>query len=157
MRTQLLTPLLALFLAIASLAGCTSATTPAPQNVKLEPATLQGQSEHWKVKVDYIVGGEDLEEITTLQFLGLEELTEASVTVGHKGQTPLTYYVESIDLLKTGQAITLGEKSKVLSWQDTEQIIIEWKVGGTQLKEYITPAKIEAAPAATPAPTSAPK
>jgi hypothetical protein len=149
MRTKLLVPILAVFLAIATLAACTSTTTPATKpNVKLEPATLQGQSEHWKVNVSYLIKGEALEEITSIQFLGLDELNEAAVTIVHKDQPPLTYNVESPLLLKAGQAITLGERAKVLSWQDTEQIIVQWKTGGNQYKEYITPTKKEVA--ATP-------
>lgn len=147
--TQILVPILALFLAIATLAACTSTTTPVPKpSVKLEAATLQGQAEHWKVNVSYLVKGEALEEITTIQFLGLDELNEAAVTISHKGQTPLTYNVDSPNLLKVGQALTLSERAKVLSWQDTEQIIVQWKVGGNLFKEYITPTKKEVA--ATP-------
>jgi hypothetical protein len=140
MRAQLIVPIVVLFFVIATLTGCTPSTTAKP-NVKLESATLQGQSEHWKVKVNYLIKDATLEEVTSIEFLGAEELTEAAVSIAHKDQPPLTYNVVAPDLLKAGQAITLGERAKVLSWQDTEQIVMQWKIGTNTFKEYITPSK----------------
>lgn len=148
MRNRILAPIIVLLLAIAVLTACNSAAKPAP-SATLEPATLQGQSEHWKVNVNYLVKDNALEEVTTIQYLSTEEITEASVTITHKGQTPILYQVTSPLLLKNGQAIALSERAKVASWKDTEKIAIDWKVGTDKFTEYITPT-LKTATTATP-------
>ncbi|SFL12747.1 hypothetical protein SAMN03159341_103371 [Paenibacillus sp. 1_12] len=146
MRIRLLVPVIVLSLAAAMFTACTSnSKTPAP-NAPLEPATLQGQSEHWKVNVNYLVKENALEEVSSIQYLATDEISEATVTITHKDQSPLTYHVDYPELLKGGQAITLGERAKVASWKDTEKITVDWKVGSYKFTEYVTPTQKTAAP-----------
>ncbi|MEK3725116.1 hypothetical protein [Paenibacillus sp. FSL H8-0034] len=140
MRNRILAPLIVLLLAAAVLTACNSTATPAP-SAALEPATLQGQSEHWKINVNYLVKDNALEEVTAIQYLSTEEINEASVTITHKGQQPTSYPVINPVALKSGQAIELSGSSKVTSWKDIDKITVDWKVGTTKYTEYITPTQ----------------
>jgi hypothetical protein len=148
MRTSPLLSVMAVFLAVAALAACTSTPTPAPtaapaapSGTKLEPAVLEGQSEHWKVNLTYLLGDKVLEEVTSVVYLSTEELNEVKVSITHKNQTPLTYTIVAPELLKAGKTLVLNERAKVLTWQETEQVVVEWKVGSKVSKEYVTPTK----------------
>ncbi|WP_240420898.1 hypothetical protein [Paenibacillus periandrae] len=151
MRNRILAPLIVLLLAAAVLTACNSTATPTPSpapSAAMEPATLQGQSEHWKINVNYLVKDNALEEVPTIQYLSTVDVNEASVTITHKGQQPLTYQVINPDALKSGQAIELNGSSKVVSWKDIDKITVDWKVDTTKYAEYITPTLKTAA--ATP-------
>jgi hypothetical protein len=143
MRKNLLVPMIALLIAICAITACTKTET----TEKLEPALFKGQSEHWKLQVKYELAEAELVEMVSLAFMGSDSISEAAVTITHNNQGPMTYHVIEPLILKTGQAITLGEKGKVKSWKDMDQLVVEWKVDGTQFKEYMTPAKVEDASA----------
>jgi lipoprotein-anchoring transpeptidase ErfK/SrfK len=138
MRKSMLIPVIALIFACSALTACTQANKPEPVS---GPAFLEGQSEHWKVNVGYTPGSQAMEEVTSVQFLASDIVTEAAVTITHKNQDAMTYHVIEPSQLKEGQTILLSEKGQVKSWKDTEQFIVEWKIGGNQFKEYITPVK----------------
>jgi hypothetical protein len=126
--------LLALAVTLFMLTACEKA------QAELTPAVLEGQSEHWKATLDYKVNGSTLEETTIVTTtITQEEMEEVTVIIQHKNQQPLSYPVLAPLAFKTGRPYTLSEKAQVNSWKDTEQVAIEWKIGSTRLKEYITP------------------
>ncbi|MCS7460757.1 hypothetical protein N0M98_11435 [Paenibacillus doosanensis] len=147
-RKQRIITILALMLMAMPLAACVKqeAGTPNSGNTAstasdpgAKPATLEGESLHWKVKVDYAPQNNKLQEIASVAYKVDELIDNVNVTVVHGSGTPLANAVIEPTLLKPGQFVTLDKKGTVTSWKDTTQVEIEWKSSDNQvLKEYIT-------------------
>ncbi|WP_028551079.1 hypothetical protein [Paenibacillus sp. UNC451MF] len=146
-RRTLVLSALSLFIAVTALTACNKNTANS-NDPGAKPATLQGESEHWKVKVDYTAKGSKLQEALTVEYKIDEKLGEAAFSVVHTSGNPLINAVAEPSLLKPEQPMTLDRKGEVTSWKDTEQVQVEWTVGQERTKEYIT--VVNKAAAATP-------
>jgi len=128
---------LSLLIAVTALTACNK-NTANPNDPGTKPATLQGESEHWRVKVDYIPQKSKLQEIVSVEYKIEERVSEASVTVVHGDGTTLVSPVVEPLLLAPSKPITLENQGEVTTWTGTDQAQIEWKVGDRKTKEYIT-------------------
>ncbi|GAA4837619.1 hypothetical protein GCM10023310_14010 [Paenibacillus vulneris] len=128
---------LSLLIAVTALTACNK-NTANPNDPGTKPATLQGESEHWRVKVDYTAKGSKLEESVTVEYKIDEEISDAALAVIHADGTSLVNAITEPSLAKPGQPITLDKKGEVTTWTGTDQAQVEWKVGEQRTKEYIT-------------------
>ncbi|TDG00414.1 hypothetical protein [Paenibacillus piri] len=143
MRKQMMLLLVVMFALLSGLTACTKTNKGASG-----PAVLQGQSEHWKVVLEYTPQGNSLEETVTVQTSITEQtISEMTATINHKNQKPVSYQMIEPEMFKGGQPIKFPDKSAVADWKDTEQVEIEWKTGDRRYKEYISVANAAAAPA----------
>ncbi|WP_282937139.1 hypothetical protein [Paenibacillus sp. RC67] len=136
-RKRLVLSALSLVVAVTALTACNK-NTVSSNDPGAKAATLQGESEHWKVKVNYTPQKSKLQEMVTVEYKVEERVAEAAVTVVHADGTSLVNSVVEPSLLAPSQPITLDKKGEVASWKGTDQVQIEWKVGDQKTKEYIT-------------------
>ncbi|NOU91822.1 hypothetical protein GC093_01030 [Paenibacillus sp. LMG 31456] len=137
MKKQIIILMLSLTTAVTGLTACTKKI----DKVGSSPAVLNGQSQHWKVELEYVANGDALDEIISMQTSITEQtMSEVTATIYHKDQEPKSLPVTEPELFKTGQALTFVDKGSVKNWKDTEQVAVEWKIGDTRVKEYVTVA-----------------
>ncbi|MDF2960112.1 MAG: hypothetical protein K0S39_1847 [Paenibacillus sp.] len=133
MKKNILIFMLILTMAALALTACTKDKAGAG------PAVLEGQSEHWKVKLEYTSNGDALAEAVTVQTnLTRQTMDEVTVMIHHKDQEPVSFSVIEPEMLKSGQPLTFANKTSVENWKDTEEAVVEWKIGGRVYKEYVT-------------------
>lgn len=146
-RKRLVLSALSVMVAITALTACNKNKVD-PNDPGGKPASLQGESEHWKVKVVYTSQKSKLEELVTVEYKVEEIVSEATVTIPHADGTSLVGKVIEPSLLAPNKPVTLDKKDEVTSWKGIDQVQIEWKVGDQKTKEYIT--VVNKAAAATP-------
>ncbi|MFD0678517.1 MULTISPECIES: hypothetical protein [unclassified Paenibacillus] len=135
MRKQIIILMLALTAAVTGLTACTKKI----DKTGASPAVLEGQSEHWRVKIQYVTNGDALDEILSMQTTITEQtMEEVTATIYHKDQEPKALPVTEPSLFKLGQPLTFVDKGAIKNWKDTEQVAVEWKIGETRTKEYVT-------------------
>ncbi|MFE5318587.1 hypothetical protein ACFQ88_07760 [Paenibacillus sp. NPDC056579] len=158
MKLFLRGPVLILIIAALALTACNkgnSANTGNPADAKPNDAaamtatTLQGDSPHWRVKLNYTPKGNNkFQEVVVIENKLDENLEEVTVTIVRKnGETQKNDLAEP-SVMKPGASFTLQNINEVASWKDTDQVQVEWKADGRRTKEYLTvDNKTAAAPA----------
>ncbi|TBL71378.1 hypothetical protein [Paenibacillus thalictri] len=104
---------------------------------RAKPASLQGQSEHWKVTVVMVGDGKQSVVKPTAQYNGLDKLAELIVTVNYKDNTSTSFTAVQPDMYDNQTPYDPDPQAADKSWMDVQNVQVAWKVGDKPYKEFM--------------------
>lgn len=128
---------LALLVPVIALTALTACTKNSADDTGTRPAVLEGQSEHWKVKLEYKASGSTLKEFPTITYLGSEKLADATVNVIRNNQEPEGIPIATASEMVAGSSVSLSSSAQIKNWKDTKQVEVEGNIGERHFKEYV--------------------
>lgn len=128
---------LAILVPLVALTALTACTKNGADDIGTRPAVLQGQSEHWKVTLNYTASGSTLKESPVVTYMGSEKIADASISIIHNNQDPVAIPIALISEIPPGTPIPLTSNAQIKNWKDTKQVEIEGNIGERHFKEYV--------------------
>jgi len=104
---------------------------------RMNPAVLQGQSEHWRVSVQFQPNGSQMVQAPVIEHLDDQVLDEVALSIVYKDQSSTKYPLA--DPTKLAPGVPYKPEQQVIhkGWKDAERAEVEWKSNGRRFKEYM--------------------